>query len=222
MARTPDPNAKIELLRAAEEVFVARGLEGAKVEEITARAGRSKGSFYLHFESKEDAFRQLVQSMMARLMVLLDELLPAAADDQRLRDPEAYLDLILDIDLQTFDFVWQNRGLCRLLMEGGGGLSYGLMIDQFTERSRQRTVRFIENGVRHGIYRRDLDVRMASHVLSAAYERVARELVRRERKPDLKEWIRTIQHLMLRGMGSARVVALLDRQVTNRKRRSLG
>jgi AcrR family transcriptional regulator len=222
MARLPDPNAKIDLLRAAEQVFVARGLEGAKVEEITAKAGRSKGSFYLHFESKEDAFRQIVETMMARMMALLDEILPLDAQDSRLRDPAAYLEMIVEIDLQTFDFVWQNRGVVRLLLEGGGGLSYGHMIDQFTERSRKRTERFIENAVRHGIFRRDLDARLASHVLSAAYERVARELVRRERKPDLKEWIRTIQHLMLRGMGSERVVTLIDRQVTNSKRRRLG
>ncbi|MGZ3427448.1 MAG: TetR family transcriptional regulator, partial [Polyangia bacterium] len=61
MARPPDPNAKIDLLRAAEAVFAERGLDHAKVGEITERAGHSKGSFYLHFENKEDAFRQIVE-----------------------------------------------------------------------------------------------------------------------------------------------------------------
>ena len=72
MPRPADPNAKIDLLRAAEAVFVERGLDNAKVEEITERAGHSKGSFYLHFDSKEDAFRQIVESTLARLATCLD------------------------------------------------------------------------------------------------------------------------------------------------------
>src|SRR5690349_20696006 len=72
-SRLADPNAKIDLLRAAEEVFAERGLDHAKVEQITERAGHSKGSFYLHFSSKEDAFRQIVESTLARLAACLDQ-----------------------------------------------------------------------------------------------------------------------------------------------------
>ena len=54
MPRPSDPSAKVKLLAAAESVFVARGLDGAKVEEISRRAGLAKGSFYRHFESKDD------------------------------------------------------------------------------------------------------------------------------------------------------------------------
>jgi AcrR family transcriptional regulator len=78
MARPGDPNARIDLLAAAEAVFVERGLDQTKVEDITDRAGRSKGSFYLHFTSKEDAFKQVVESMVARLSTFLDR---AAAHD---------------------------------------------------------------------------------------------------------------------------------------------
>ena len=72
MPRAGDPTAKIKLLGAAEAEFVASGLGRAKVEDITSRAGLSKGAFYLHFESKEDAFRQLVETMVARLASLMD------------------------------------------------------------------------------------------------------------------------------------------------------
>ena len=71
MSRTPDLTVKIQLLRASEQVFAARGLALAKVEEITRRAGTSKGAFYLHFASKEEAFRQVVESFLARLASLL-------------------------------------------------------------------------------------------------------------------------------------------------------
>ena len=67
MSRIADPRTKIELLRAAESVFAEHGLAASKVEHITARAGVSKGAFYLHFESKEEAFRQLLESFLAHL-----------------------------------------------------------------------------------------------------------------------------------------------------------
>ena len=68
MSRTPDLMAPVALLRTAEEVFAEKGLEGARVEEIARRAKVSKGAFYLHFESKEEAFREVVESFLARAL----------------------------------------------------------------------------------------------------------------------------------------------------------
>jgi AcrR family transcriptional regulator len=49
------------LLDAAEEVFVRDGYEAAQLDEIAARAGRSKGAVYTHFKSKEDLFLALFE-----------------------------------------------------------------------------------------------------------------------------------------------------------------
>ena len=76
MPRPADRRAKIELLRAAEAVFVEHGLSAAKVEDITARAGVSKGAFYLHFESKEDCFRQIVEGFVAKLATCVGDAPP--------------------------------------------------------------------------------------------------------------------------------------------------
>lgn len=49
------------LLNAAEEVFVRDGYEAAQLDEIAARADRSKGAVYTHFKSKEDLFLALFE-----------------------------------------------------------------------------------------------------------------------------------------------------------------
>ena len=41
------------IVRAAEELFAERGFEGATVDDIVARAGSSKGSFYSRFADKQ-------------------------------------------------------------------------------------------------------------------------------------------------------------------------
>ncbi len=50
------------LLAAAGEVFLARGFAGASVEEITARAGYSRGAFYSNFASKEELLTELLHA----------------------------------------------------------------------------------------------------------------------------------------------------------------
>jgi AcrR family transcriptional regulator len=44
------------LIDAAEEVFAARGFEGASLDEIADTAGYTRGAIYKHFADKEDLF----------------------------------------------------------------------------------------------------------------------------------------------------------------------
>src|SRR5882757_8254947 len=97
MSRAADPTVKISLLRSAEEVFAEKGLSAAKVQDITERAGMSKGAFYLHFESKEEAFRQIVESFLARCMTLCTN---AALNTNLEDDPEQVLALGIERDME--------------------------------------------------------------------------------------------------------------------------
>lgn len=49
------------LLESALAVFARNGYERATVDEIVREAGFSKGAFYVHFESKEDLFWEMLQ-----------------------------------------------------------------------------------------------------------------------------------------------------------------
>ena len=50
-----------ELLAAALDVFVEKGYAAARVEEVAARAGVSKGTLFLYFPSKEELFKAVVR-----------------------------------------------------------------------------------------------------------------------------------------------------------------
>ena len=49
-----------DIAAAALAVFAEKGFAGARIEEIARRAGVSKGTVYLYFETKEDVFRAVV------------------------------------------------------------------------------------------------------------------------------------------------------------------
>jgi AcrR family transcriptional regulator len=50
-----------EILDAALEVFAERGYAATRMDDIAQRAGVTKGTIYLYFESKDAVFRSLVQ-----------------------------------------------------------------------------------------------------------------------------------------------------------------
>lgn len=54
-----------EILDAALLLFAEKGFAATRLEEIAARAGVSKGTIYLYFESKQAVFKALVQEKLA-------------------------------------------------------------------------------------------------------------------------------------------------------------
>lgn len=50
-----------DIVAAALDVFGEKGFAGARIEEIAKRAGVSKGTLYLYFETKADIFRAVVE-----------------------------------------------------------------------------------------------------------------------------------------------------------------
>ena len=48
-------------MQSAEKIFARDGFEAAKLEEIAADAGYTRGAFYANFDSKEDLFLALLE-----------------------------------------------------------------------------------------------------------------------------------------------------------------
>ncbi len=59
-----------ELTAAALELFVEKGFVGTRLEDVAARAGVSKGTLYLYFDSKEALFKAVIQE---GILPVLDE-----------------------------------------------------------------------------------------------------------------------------------------------------
>jgi len=54
-----------EIVAAAFDVFAEKGFAAARLDDIAARAGVSKGALYLYFETKEALFRAVVHDVVA-------------------------------------------------------------------------------------------------------------------------------------------------------------
>ncbi|MBR7618805.1 TetR/AcrR family transcriptional regulator [Phenylobacterium sp. 20VBR1] len=73
-----------EIVAAAFEVFGEKGFAAARLDDIAARAGVSKGAIYLYFATKEDIFQAVVEQGVAPNLQNLAAL--AAANPQNFPD----------------------------------------------------------------------------------------------------------------------------------------
>lgn len=62
-----------EIIAAALEVFSRRGFAAARLEEIAAQAGVSKGTLYLYFRSKEELFKAMVRELLVPTIVEVEQ-----------------------------------------------------------------------------------------------------------------------------------------------------
>ena len=74
---------RARFIQSAEKIFARDGFEAAKLEELAADAGYTRGAFYANFDSKEDLFFALLEKeISARIAALEQEM-------DQVRDPEA-------------------------------------------------------------------------------------------------------------------------------------
>ena len=209
MPRPSDPNAKSRLLEAAERVFSEKGLDRAKVEDITTQAGLSKGAFYLHFDSKGDAFKELLSGVIAHLQTRMEAVQGACLPslDQGL---EQSLEEGLARDVEMFEFIWKNRALMRITLEGGRSADYQHLIEHFASNAQSETEELLRRGVASGVYRKDLDVEVTAAFIAGGYDRFARQLVREAKKPDLRKRLHGLRLMVLAGAGTPALLTALQ------------
>ena len=209
MARPSDPHAKSRLLEAAERVFSEKGLDRAKVEDITTQAGLSKGAFYLHFDSKGDAFKELLSEVLAHLQQRMTEAKRTSLPPLH-EGLEQALDAWLERDVEMFEFIWKNRALMRITLEGGRSADHQHLIEHFASFAQSQTEVLLRQGVASGVYRKDLEIEVAAAFIAGGYDRFARQLVRESQKPDLRTRLRELRWMVLTGAGTPDLIASLQ------------
>lgn len=79
-----------ELTAAALSLFTEKGYAATRLDEVAARAGVSKGTLYLYFDSKEALFKAVITEGIVPVMARGEEMFEALKDD-----PVALLKAIL-------------------------------------------------------------------------------------------------------------------------------
>ena len=72
-----------ELIYAARDIFVEKGFAATRLDDVATRAGVSKGTIYLYFESKEVLFKAVIEAGLAPAIETIEALAALAAKIDR-------------------------------------------------------------------------------------------------------------------------------------------
>ena len=212
MARPADPNAKEALVAAARAEFARRGLVGARIEDITAACGLSKGAFYLHFSSKEALFGELVEAFLQAI---------AECDDRRERDMAAFsaehgritrrdlverspryhnfLEMQAAEDLRVLEHMWAYRDVMGVLLRGAQGTRFEGAIWEITDREIDRIKQSFDRFQGEHACRTDIPPEIFGSLIVGTYVLLGMRMSRMSEKPDLAEWARSLHTLISEG-----------------------
>lgn len=142
-----------EILDAAMDLFVEKGFAAARMEEIAQRAGVTKGTVYLYYESKDALFRAVVQEMV----------LPTLAEGERIvaEWTGTTRALLGETIRRWWAAVQQPRFACLKLITGESSNFPELAryyVDQVVHRGRRLFESVLVRGMEAGEFRTDLDV----------------------------------------------------------------
>ena len=108
-SRLPRGARRLQLLRAAQDVFVAQGFHAAAMDDIADRAGVSKPVLYQHFPGKRELYLALLEEQVDELTDRVREAMAGTEDNRARVDGAvgAYFDFI-DAEGEAFRLVFES------------------------------------------------------------------------------------------------------------------
>jgi AcrR family transcriptional regulator len=146
------PSRREELLAIAARLFAEKGFRNTTVRDIADAAGILSGSLYHHFDSKESMVDEILSTFQNELFGQYDEIL-ASSDDARVKLERAVRVSFEAIDKHPHEVAIFQNDADHL----GSFERFGYLADRNIQ-SRQVWVTLIEEGMRTGVLRPDLDV----------------------------------------------------------------
>jgi len=151
------------ICQVAIDEFAAHSFDQASINRIVARSGIAKGSFYQYFENKRELFLYLVQ-------LAADEKLNYLAPVMRNPEQHDFFTLLRELYLSGIQFAVerpQYAEISKKLLASKGTPIYEEVVDESMPIAYEFFETLLENAIRRGEVRADIDVRMLAYLTAA-------------------------------------------------------
>lgn len=157
---TPAPsNRRDELLAIAARLFAEKGFKNTTVRDIADAAGILSGSLYHHFDSKESMVDEILSTFQDELFGRYDAILLGGDD------PRSKLEQAVQVSFEAID---RHRDEVAIFQNEAAYLGTFERFAYLAERNRQSRevwITLLDDGVRAGVLRSDLDVELTYRFL---------------------------------------------------------
>ena len=108
-SRLPRGARRLQLLNAAQEVFVAQGFHAAAMDDIADRAGVSKPVLYQHFPGKRELYLALLEQQVDELTDRVRQAMAGTEDNsERVHGAVGAYYEFIDADGEAFRLVFES------------------------------------------------------------------------------------------------------------------
>jgi TetR/AcrR family fatty acid metabolism transcriptional regulator len=194
-SRNSSADKRTAILRAATRVFARNGYFNSKVADIARAADVADGTVYLYFKSKEEILHSIFDQNMAEAIVAGRKLI------DKVRDPREKLRRIALLHLERLGadrelavvFQVELRGSTKFMEEfsaAGFGEYLGLLGEIF------------EQGQRAGVFRKELNAKVAAKILFGALDEMATNWIISKRSYKLSPAADVVMDIFLNGVSA--------------------
>lgn len=106
MSPTEAENTRTKILEAARQVFVEKGIDGARMQEIADRAGVNKALLHYYYSNKENLYREIIQATFFQFFQTVTHIINSS------HPVKEQIRFFIE---QHINFVEQNRDFLKLL-----------------------------------------------------------------------------------------------------------
>ncbi len=149
--RTPE-ETRASILAAARTEFAAKGLDGARVDQIASRAKANKQLVYYYFGSKDELYTAALESTYHEIRALEREL------DLTALPPREAMVRLIDFSL---DYLNEHREFIRMLADENAHGARHVRSSEMALRTNSPLLELIaetlDRGVTGGVFRRGVD-----------------------------------------------------------------
>jgi AcrR family transcriptional regulator len=170
-----DANRRLQvasICQAALELFCDTGVESVTIDEIVARAGVAKGSFYRYFSGKEE----LVDTLFTPLADQVRNALAASYRElqEEVSDPAELTRIYGRLAIAIASIIAPNLGVLRLYLQENRGPNVGARrpIVALSRDLEENAFELTRVAREHGLLRDDYNYRLGTLISVGAIERL--------------------------------------------------
>jgi len=140
-----------KILRTAQQIFIEKGKDGARMQEIADRAGVNKAMLFYYFNNKDFLYLEVLRSIIRRLFQKVNEVVISEQEPRKKLEQfvEAYI-----------NFLVENEGLPRIMLReiASGGETIGKIFNETLSQGENpisvKIHSMIEQSIQKGQFRK--------------------------------------------------------------------
>ncbi|MGQ9843752.1 MAG: TetR/AcrR family transcriptional regulator [Spirochaetota bacterium] len=185
-----------EIMTIALEIFAKKGYHNTKLDDILQKAGIAKGTFYLHFDGKNDLLNMVVDTHLEELYKVLSVL-----DISMDKPMDEIMSLYWSIT-RTLVNDKRFRYFARIMLKEAIGLNKTLLqkLNNFYDKIIDMSAEYIANAQNKGRVVETINPRFTSMSIVGSIKELVFQWAVNDDQLDLEQAIKTVANVYFKGI----------------------